>query len=269
VKTCINGATTMPYSLEDDIKSAGKAGFQGVEIWKDKLDRYLQNRQKSDLKDLISSHNVEVFAICPFSGYVWLQQDELTKKIEEMKRYLGIASYIGCESLLMCAEARKDKTSEEIIEAHANSLIRLAEICEDYGVKLALEWFQDLKDAIKIVESAAYESLGLMIDTFHWYRGDGNLDHIDLVPRSKLVLVHINDCEDVKRENLADKNRLYCGRGVIPLVEILRKLERKGYEGYLSVEIFRDEYWKRDPLTISKESLQTLKKVMKQAKLIR
>ncbi len=132
-----------------------------------------------------------------------------------------------------------------------------------------MEWFQDLSDAIKIVESAPHEHLGMMIDTFHWYRGDGNLDHIDLVPGPKLFLVHINDCEDNKRADLTDKNRLYCGKGVIPLIEILKSLERKGYEGYLSVDIFRKEYWKIDPLTISKDSLETLKEVMKQAKLLR
>jgi len=33
MKSCINGATTMPYSLEEDIRSAGEAGFERVEIW--------------------------------------------------------------------------------------------------------------------------------------------------------------------------------------------------------------------------------------------
>ncbi len=66
MKTCINGATTMPYSLEDDIKSAGKTGFQGVQIWKDKLDRYLQDHPKRDLKDLISQYNLGISSIYPF-----------------------------------------------------------------------------------------------------------------------------------------------------------------------------------------------------------
>jgi len=37
MKTCINGATMMPHPLEKDIEAAGEAGFQGVEIWRDKL----------------------------------------------------------------------------------------------------------------------------------------------------------------------------------------------------------------------------------------
>jgi len=63
MKTCINDATTMPYSSDDDIKVTGKAGFEGVEIWRDKLDRYLQDRRKEELKDYLSFYNLGVSAI--------------------------------------------------------------------------------------------------------------------------------------------------------------------------------------------------------------
>jgi sugar phosphate isomerase/epimerase len=46
MRTCINGATTMPYSLEKDVEAAGEAGFQGVEIWKTKLDEFLATNKK-------------------------------------------------------------------------------------------------------------------------------------------------------------------------------------------------------------------------------
>jgi len=71
-------------------------------------------------------------------------------------------------------------------------------------------------------------------------------------------MVRISDCENIPREALTDRNRLYCGLGVIPLVEILRELKSLGYGGYLSVEVFREEYWKKDPLVISREALEML-----------
>jgi len=268
MKTCINGATTMPYSLDEDIEAAGKAGFEGVEIWRDKLDRYLQDRRKEELKDRLSSYGLGVSAICFFAGYVWCPETEFDRKLKETKRYLEIATHIGCESLLVCSEWLKDKTRNEVIEVHARRLRRLAELSEEYGIKIELEWFTDLTDAVEIANLADHEYLGMMIDTFHWYRGDGNLDHIDLVPKDRLFLVHINDSENIERVKLTDENRLYCGLGVIPLVEILKRFKQKGYDGYLSVEVFRKEYWKKDPLTISLESLETLIEVMKRARLL-
>ena len=42
MRTCINGATTMPYPLEEDIRSAARAGFEGVELWVPKVEKYLE-----------------------------------------------------------------------------------------------------------------------------------------------------------------------------------------------------------------------------------
>jgi 2-keto-myo-inositol isomerase len=263
MKKCINGATTMPYSLQEDIKAAGETGFEGVEIWRSKLDRYLQVHRKDDLLALLSSNKLSVAAICPFSGYVWCAENELKNKMDELEQYFNTCEYIGCELLLVCAETPKDKSRREIIDAHVSRLRKIANIGENYNVGIALEWFSDLRDAIEIVELAAHKYVSLMVDTFHWYRGDGNLNHIDLIPGNKLSLVHINDSEDLRKNLLNDNNRLYCGQGVIPLVEFLKKIKHKSYEEYLSVEIFREEYWKKDSLTISKESLKSLSEIMK------
>ena len=263
MKTGINGATTMPYSLKEDIRAASEAGFDGVEIWRSKLDQYMEGHSKVELKNLLSSHKLGVAAICPFSGYVWCPEDELAKKIEELKQYLDIGASIGCDLLLVCAETPRDKIRRKIVHAHARRLRRLADVSKDYNVGIALEWFRDLRDAMEIVELAAHEYVGMIIDTFHWYRGDGNLDHIDLMAGDKLSLIHINDSEDLERSILTDKNRVYCGRGVIPLADILRRLKQKDYKGYLSVEIFRDEYWGKDSLTISVESLKSLRDVLR------
>ncbi|MGC8934679.1 MAG: sugar phosphate isomerase/epimerase family protein [Thermoproteota archaeon] len=268
MNSCLNGATTMPYSLESDVKTAAKTGFQGVEIWKSKLDQFLQDKSVENLRDLLMQHSIDAVAICAFSGYVLCSEEEFKKKVEETKKYLEIASYIGCKNIVVCAEGFESKIREKIVEAHASRLNKLAKVSEAYNVKVAMEWFWNLKDAIEVVERASNDYLGLVVDTFHWYRGDGNLGNIDLIPTDKLFLVHINDCEDLPRERLSDKNRLYCGLGAIPLTEILKRFKQKNYQGYLSVEIFREEYWKKDPLTISKEAFESLTNVMKLAKVL-
>jgi 2-keto-myo-inositol isomerase len=268
MKLCINGATTMPYTLESDVECAAKIGFQGIEVWKSKLDQFLQNKSIESFKSLLMQHNIDVAAICAFSGYVFCSEEEFKKKVKETEKYLEIASYIGCKNIVVCAEGFESKIREKIVEAHASRLSKLAEVGEAYGVKVAMEWFWNLRDANEVIKRANNDNLGLVIDTFHWYKGDGNLDNIDLIPADKLFLVHINDCEDLPREKLNDKNRLYCGLGVIPLIEILKIFKQKNYQGYLSVEIFREEYWKKDPLTISKEAFESLIKIMKLAKVL-
>jgi len=255
----------MPYSLEEDIKAAGEAGFDGVELWRAKLDEFLQRGSVQEIIDLLDGYSLDAPSICALGGFAWCSETEFKRRLKIAERYLHLASEIGCSSLIVCGEDPGDRSPEEVVWAHSTRLGRLAELGEEYGVKIALEWFRDLTTAINIVNSAGKEYLGLMVDTFHWYRGDGNLEHIDMIPGDRLILVHINDSEDLPKEELTDRNRLYCGEGVIPLTEILKRLEAKGYGGYLSVEIFREEYWRRDPATISREALRTLTRVMRRA----
>jgi len=102
-----------------------------------------------------------------------------------------------------------------------------------------------------------------MMDTFHYYKSGISLEEIEAIPAEKLLLVHINDCEDLPREKLTDKNRLYLGLGVIPLKDILKILKKKGYSGFLSVEIFRDEYWAKPIDFITRESFESLQSLLK------
>ncbi len=261
----------MPYPLEKDIEAAGKAGFQGIELWKAKLDKYLGKNKKEDLKKLLSEYGLGVASICPMaSGIIWAPEEEFKKKLEELKPYLEVANYIGAESILVCAEGYRDRpTSRRYgLETHASRLVKAADLAKGYGVRLTFEWlgwFGPLTDGIEVINMAGNENLGILFDSYHWYRGGGDFNQIDQISIGKLDLVHVNDIESVPREELNDSNRLYPGHGIMPLVKILEMLKNRKYSKYLSVEIFQRKYWEQDPITISKNAYASLIDVMKKA----
>jgi len=264
MKTCINGATTMPYSLEEDIRCASRAGFEAVEIWKDKLDNYLRKSDVDRLRETLAKNELSVAAICPFGGYFSCTSHAFAQALDELDPYLEIAHRIGCEALLVCGEKPAGISLEKIQKTTAERISTMAERAEAFQVKVALEWFWPLREAASII-SSSHQNAYMMLDTFHWYRGDGEIESIRSIPASRLCLVHINDCVDKPREVLSDSDRVYCGLGVIPLVQILRILKDMEYSGYLSVELFRDEYWAREAMEICSESMRTLRGVMEAA----
>jgi len=267
MKTCINEATTMPYSLEEDLVSAGKIGFEGIELWVDKVKKYLESHSVNELKALLENNRVKPASICPFFLNSFGDIDASIKNIEWGAK---IAVEIGCPVLLVCPDVPpKELSHSEAIRIASSNARRCAEIVKSYGVKLAIEplgmhpFVPGPKEAIEIIESANHNFLGLMMDTFHYYKSGVSLEDIESIPIEKLFLVHINDCEDLPREVLTDKNRLYLGLGVIPLKEILKILSKKGYKGFLSVEIFRDEYWQKPVEDITREAFQSLQSLLK------
>jgi 2-keto-myo-inositol isomerase len=99
----------------------------------------------------------------------------------------------------------------------------------------------------------------LIIDTFHYYVSRSTLDALKNFPLERLWVVHFDDVESGPLETLTDGKRLFPGRGVIKLKEFTRELKDMGWNGWLSVELFREEYWKRDPFEVAKESMESLK----------
>jgi sugar phosphate isomerase/epimerase len=272
----------MPLPLEKDIVLVGRAGFQGYDIWRVKLDKYLEKNTKGDLKKLLYTNGVNAASIMNMHVgwmYIWSPEEIFSTVLKELRHYLEIANYVDAERMLVCGDGYKDRNVGHTggLQAHASRVSKIADLAKKYGVKITFEWYGHqgpLADAIEVVNMANNENLDLILDTYHWYKAGGDLNHIDRIPEGKLGTVHINDVESVPREELTDFNRTYPGFGILPLTKILEMLKKHNYNGYLSVEIIRREYWtqdqmgNQDPAVIARRSYESLLEVMKKASVL-
>ncbi|MEK7856160.1 MAG: sugar phosphate isomerase/epimerase, partial [Acidobacteriota bacterium] len=114
----------------------------------------------------------------------------------------------------------------------------------------------------KIVDLVGRESVGNVMDTYHFYAGGSSYEAIDRLDPKKLFIFHINDAEDLPKEELNDSKRLYPGLGILPISEIKARLDGIGYDGPVSVEIFRPEYWEQDPFEVAKKAKAATEEVL-------
>src|SRR5690349_2603541 len=63
LKLGFNGATTMRASLEEDIANAAAAGFDGIELWGAKLDKYLGAHSAGELRALLGKSKLPPLSI--------------------------------------------------------------------------------------------------------------------------------------------------------------------------------------------------------------
>jgi 2-keto-myo-inositol isomerase len=68
-----------------------------------------------------------------------------------------------------------------------------------------------------------------------------------------------------ERDTLRDKDRIYPGDGILPLVQLLKDLKAIGYQGPLSLEIFNEEEYKKDPLLVAQTGKQKMMDLIKKA----
>jgi len=48
------------------------------------------------------------------------------------------------------------------------------------------------------------------------------------------------------------------GDGVLPLRDFMDAVRRPGFDGPYSLELFRDEYWAMDPLSVARRGIESM-----------
>jgi sugar phosphate isomerase/epimerase len=61
---------------------------------------------------------------------------------------------------------------------------------------------------------------------------------------------------------MARHHRLFPGEGTLPLSAMVSVLREKDYAGWYAIEIFNDEYWKREPKELAEEAMASMRKLL-------
>lgn len=259
----------MNADLATDIRAAKAAGFDGLEIWAAKLREYLKTHSLEALNHLFIENNIEPYSINSIERITFRDAKGAASITDQCVELSGIARAIKCPYVVVVpGYLPQDTTPSQIVDESVRVLNDLANIAESFEVKLAFEFLgqsdcsvQTLELAKEIIEKVNRPSVGLVIDSFHFYAGGSQLATLAALDPQRLFIFHINDAEDLPRESLEDRHRLLPGLGILPLAEMLAACQQINYNGVISVEIFRPEYWQRDPFALAQEARAAIDKV--------
>ena len=265
--TCFNTATSGSYPLRETVDLLGKYGFQGIEIDTGRLEEYLASGSLGELRAQLERNRVAVAALMAFP---FIAFGSRTRPLQALERWCPAAKELRAPTMLcfMGDQPPREIAREDMMTAAVEAASDYAAIASRWGVKIALEPIGGLRfmggpeDALEIIRCSGLVNVGTMVDTFHFYKSGVSLERIAAIPVEDVLIVHINDAPDRPKAELNDAMRVYPGRGGIPLVEELRILRDKGYEGYLSVEIFNREYWADTHENIVRNAKRALDEVL-------
>lgn len=261
----------MRANLETDLSAAQAAGFDYVEIWAAKLREYLKSHTTSELKQLFVSHKLEPLSINSIEHITFRDASAYELIKQECEELCRIASEIDCPYVVVVPGGLPAQavTRDEIISESVRVLNELADIATKYDVSLAFEFLGQsdcsvptLGLAHDIVKRLGRENVGLVIDSFHYYAGGSTIDMVLSLDPKLLYIFHINDAEDLPREQLEDRHRLLPGLGILPLSELTSAFRQIGYDRVASVEIFRPEYWDLDPTKLAQDASEATKAIL-------
>jgi 2-keto-myo-inositol isomerase len=265
-----HGATSMTSDLETDVMATAHAGLKALELWAGKMDEYLADHSLGDLKDLLVEQDVAPMSINSLE-FIAFRGDEYPQIKARCRELCQMAQAIGCPTIVVVPSPTpsRETTWEEIVEEHVKVLDDLSDIAAEYGVRLSFEllgfgWcsVRTPRGAWEIVQKTGRDNVGLVVDCAHLYGGGGLFDEIDAIDPAHIFTFHLDDLEDLPKEAITDAKRLLPGLGVIPLADICQRLQKLGYNGDCSVELFRPEYWEWDPKELAIQVRNSAMKVL-------
>ncbi len=269
MKSCFNTITAGRHRrLEEIIRWSGQVGFAALEIDQNHITDFLTRFSMDDLKSQIADAGLETASIMAFN---LAPLDDAGPGIAKIKEGTEFARELGAPILLVyCAtNIPKEMPVDEARNRAAERTAEYAKIANPIEIGLEPIGRTTLMGGpAAALESAARSrqaNVGIVMDTFHFHLSQIPDAEVRAIPREKLLLVHVNDAENIPVKKLCDGHRLHVGLGVLPLVETFRTLKEIGYEGFLSIELFREEYWNQPVKQVVVEAKRSLDAVLAKA----
>ena len=145
----------------------------------------------------------------------------------------------------------------------------MLEIGRDFGVTPIVEFLgfseqvNTIEAVLTVIHGCGDSTATTVLDPFHIHRGNGSVESIAKLTADQIAIAHFNDCIDTKPlAEQHDPDRVMPGDGVFDLHRFCQLLSETGYNRWLSLELFRDDLWARDPEDVAREGLEKMRAVV-------
>jgi 2-keto-myo-inositol isomerase len=152
------------------------------------------------------------------------------------------------------------------LEALAERFSRLTDLAKTIGIEPYLEFWgrskilSNLNEALFVARSSRTVNVKILIDPFHMYVGGSDVTDLSRLRGNNIGIVHVNDYPPVPSlDQIEDRDRVFPGDGIAPSSEIAKLLYHAGYRGYLSLELFIENYGNVSALEVAKLGLKKIK----------
>jgi sugar phosphate isomerase/epimerase len=263
----LNMSTIMGQKLGyiREIEIAAAAGFRSCEIWMPTLEAYLKSG--GTLKEARKRADDLGMKIQNAIGFAqWIVDDEKVRAqgLEQMKREMDMLAQLGCPRT---AAPPMGATKEPGLDLHraAERYRVILELGAQMGVKPILEMWGHSKnlskvsDVLFVAAEAGHPDARLLLDVFHIYKGESSVDALHIVGPDAVEVFHVNDyVKSIAPGQITDGDRIYVGDGEAPIAQILKTLKPE----VISLELFNKELYKQDALTVAKNGLAKMKRIL-------
>jgi sugar phosphate isomerase/epimerase len=241
--------------LDARFADVAAAGFRCVSLGLQDLEPALSEADGLPrVAALLASHGLRCSDVISLT----IRRDE-QDALASARRIAVVASALGTRDVLTLLYTR---VSEESLARFA----RCAEIVSEAGARLALEFAPEtpvssIREALTVVDNAPAGTAGVMIDTWHFFRGPSTWDDLASIPLGHIAFVQFDDALPKSSDDLmyeAMQRRTWPGRGEFDLSRFAATLTARGWSGLVSAEVLSEDLRRLDTLSFAQQAYASL-----------
>ncbi len=259
---CLNASTIRPTPILDKIRIAGEVGYSAIELWHDDIEAYIAGGGKlADIKQGLRDAGLALPTTIYLAGWCDTTGAAHEAALEAIKPRLAASAELGSAHIISCPAL-----GPVDIALAARNYRELVDLGLSFGVKPAMEYLgfveqiNTIESALEIMTLSQHPQATIIIDPFHNFRGGGSFSSINKLRGDQIAISHFNDTPaSPPRLEQHDHSRVMPGEGHLDLKQWCHLLKEVGYHGYLSLELFREDLWARDPFEVAKLGLEQMR----------
>lgn len=259
----LNASTIRGTPVLEQIRLAAAAGYRAIELWYADTDAHLSGGGTlGEIRRAVTDAGLIVPTMIYVAGWFDAGESGWPAIREVAARRFDEAAEIGARHVICsppegCADlALGARRYAELLE-----LGRRAGTAPSFEFLGFVEQYRSIEAALEVLVLAGGGTT--VVDPFHIFRGGGSVESMARLRADQIAVSHFNDVTDrVPRDQQADGDRVLPGEGSLDLrrhVELLRSI---GFQGVLSLELFREDLWARDPWEVARLGLESMRKVV-------
>jgi 4-hydroxyphenylpyruvate dioxygenase len=261
MKTSI-ATVSLSGDLREKLSAIAKAGFDGVEIFEN--DFLVFDESPRQLGRMVRDFGLEITLFQPFRDFEGMPEPLRSRTFDRAERKFDLMQEMGTDLVLVCSNVSTAALGG--LDRAAADFNELGERAAKRGLKVgyeALAWgrhINDHRDAWEIVRRADHPNIGLILDSFHTLARKIDVNSIRSIPKEKIFIIQLADAPKIDMDLLywSRHFRNMPGEGELPVQDFMTAVAETGYDGYLSLEIFNDQFRGGSPGAIANDGHRSL-----------
>jgi len=243
--------------LPAQIEAAANAGFDllgpdmfSLEAWTGgggRLDELVQLMEKRGMRCGV------------LAGAVYLTERE--QSTAAARRAAQMADVLKPTWVQINVGTAPDKAAGELLD-------EVCDIVAPTGARIAIEYLPYIPvnciAATKtLIDHVGTDRAGMVVDSWHHFRGPDTYAELESLPLEAIAYVEFDDALPVIGQDLAYETvhrRAMPGEGEFDLAGFCQRLQAKGYEGLVSVEVLSDEWRARSLGDFTRRAYETTRR---------